>query len=299
MASSQQTVLVTGVAGIGAGFVQLQLEKGNKVFAVDRRQEVLDQLPSDNKGLLTKITADVGTEEGLLKIKETVKEVPINQVLCAAAVAPNDGEKPAPNLGLANLTHKALTDAIQTDVHGKVFLVKVLLSNLIAGFKTSGRKSRVFNLGAPFGDGPKPDGSFVVLPGWMTIGVSKAASKYAWESLKLELSQDPEGAKAAVLLGYGHPGLTESSITKDVKDFYPEGHILKKMVGGRLDAGDCHSGYESACLFSGVMEEAGDEEFEKETWGIAKIWGRKFGGCEGVKETSDVKGGLVIPSGGK
>jgi len=203
------------------------------------------------------------------------------------AVAPHDGTgKAFPNLGLANITFDALSDSINTEVHGKVLLVKVLLQNLIDGFESSGKKSRVMNIGAPFGDGPKPDGSFMVIPGWMTLGTAKAASAYVWESLKKELSFTP-GAKDAIALGYGHPGMTESSITKNAAETYPDSYPLKKMVASRLTAGNMHTGDESAALFNGVMEQTTDEEFENETWNVAKMFAKNFDGVN-VKATPDV-----------
>ena len=36
------TALVTGVSGIGSGYVKIILEKGGKIFAVDRKQSALD-----------------------------------------------------------------------------------------------------------------------------------------------------------------------------------------------------------------------------------------------------------------
>lgn len=145
------TALVTGVSGIGSGYVKIILEKGGKIFAVDRKQSALDDLPENPN--LVKILADIGTKEGLAAVGTAVGDAPLNYVLCAAAVAPNDGTgKAAPNMGLPNLTFDLLDDAIKTDVHGKIFLVKELLANLIAGFESSGKKSRVINIGAPFGE---------------------------------------------------------------------------------------------------------------------------------------------------
>jgi NAD(P)-dependent dehydrogenase (short-subunit alcohol dehydrogenase family) len=290
--TSTPTALVTGISGIGAGYIKICLEKGLRVFAVDRKQSALDDLPTDPN--LVKILADVGTKEGLTKVGEVVGDEPLNYILLAAAVAPNDGTgKAAPNMGLSNLTYDLVDDAIRTDVHGKVFLVKELLSNLIAGFESSGKKSRVMNIGAPFGDGPKPDGSWMVIPGWMTMGVSKAASKYVWESLKMELKFTP-GGKEAILLGYGHPGLTESSITKEAARDYPDSHPLKGMVNARMSSGAYHTRDESAALFNGVFEQTTDEEFEAENWTVVKMYGSNFEGVE-VKETPDVSAGIVLP----
>lgn len=150
------------------------------------------------------------------------------------------------------------------------------------------------NIGAPFGDGPKPDGSFMVIPGWMTLGTAKAASAYVWESLKKELSFTP-GAKDAIVLGYGHPGLTESSITKNAAETYPDSYPLKKMVTSRFAAGTAYTADESAALFNGVMEQTTDEEFENETWNVTKMFIKNFDGIT-VKETPDL-GGLTLPTG--
>ena len=286
------TALVTGVSGIGAGYVRLHLEKKNKVFAVDRLQSALDALPVEDN--LIKILADVGTKEGLLKIGQAVGDTPINHVLLAAAVAPNDGTgKASPNFGLANLTFDLVDDAIRTEVHGKIFLVKTILPNLIAGFKAAGKKSRVMNIGAPFGDKPKPDGKMMAIPGWMTIGIAKAATKYAWDSLQLEMSRDP-ASDEAIVLGYGHPGLTETSITRDAVAFYPKAYPLQKMCEKRLSSGDVHTSDEAASLFNAVMEQVGDEEFAKETWNIVKMFGMNFDGVD-VKKTSDVASGIELP----
>ena len=76
------TGLVTGVSGIGAGYVRIFLAKGQKIFAVDRLQSALDALGDDPN--LIKILADIGTKEGLAKIGQVVGETPVNYVLCAA-----------------------------------------------------------------------------------------------------------------------------------------------------------------------------------------------------------------------
>lgn len=282
-----KNVLVTGAAGIGAAFAKLCIDRGAKVvYVVDRDDQVLAALDkSKGPGEMVTISCDVGTKEGPDKIAAAIGDNELHFVLLAAACPKNL----AAGMGapIADMGWDDLDDMIRTDCHGKLFVVQKLLGNLKAARDAQdGQKSRVFSIGAPFSDGPKPDGTYMSIPGWAGFGAAKAACKWIHEGMAAEL-------KDIAAFGYGHPGLTKTPLIDIVAKDYNEGHLLYKMCNGRISKGDFHTAIEPARMFYSAMTATDDAEFSTTKWDIVKLFNR-FGLEQGAKEISDVKGGIKI-----
>jgi NAD(P)-dependent dehydrogenase (short-subunit alcohol dehydrogenase family) len=279
-----KNVVVTGCSGIGGAFAQVCLAQGaGKVFVVDRQESVFTGLDFTT-GNLVKVLCDVGTKEGPDAVSEAVGDLPIHYVFMCAACPKN-----VDDMGhrFTNIGYDDLDDMIKTDAHGKLFVVQRLQKNFQAVCDASNSKPRVFTIGAPFSDGPKPDGKYMVIPGWAGFGVAKAACKWVYEGMKVEMS-------ATASFGYGHPGFTKTPlIDKVVKDFSSD-HMLSKMCTKRISAQDYHTPVEAAKMFYAVMTATDDAEFCDCKWNIVKMY-QRFGKDLGAKEISDVKAGIAIP----
>lgn len=280
-----KNVVITGVSGIGGAFAQVCAAQGAaKVFCVDRAESAFAEIDLESDKFV-KVLCDIGSKEGPDAIAAAVGDTPIHFVFLTAACPTN-----VDNMGhrFTNITHEILDDMIRTDAHGKLFVVQRLLPNLQAVTDAEESKPRVFSIGAPFSDGPKPDGSYMVIPGWAGFGVAKAAATWVHQGMKTELS-------GTACFGYGHPGFTRTPLIEQAaKDFSPQ-HMLNKMCTKRMDAGDCHTPVEAAKMFYAVMTASDDAEFAGTKWNIVNMFNR-FGREQGAKETSDVKGGIKVPA---
>merc|ERR1712137_1277627 len=105
-------------------------------------------------------------------ISAAVGTTSINWVVLGAACPKNVGGMGA---SWATITRGELDDMMCTDVHGKMFVLQALATNL----KSAEPKARVFSIGVPFADGPMPDGTYKVIPGMAAFGAVKSAMKYA------------------------------------------------------------------------------------------------------------------------
>lgn len=271
--------LITGISGIGGALAKLMLKEGHKVFVVDRDAEALKKL--DDNANLVKIEADVGTDEGAKKIKAAVGDTALNFVVYAAASVANQDNRGAP---IGSITRENFQDMIQTSVYGKVFTTQLLSENLKKAGPT--KKARVFNVGVPFGDGPMPNGKYMCVPGWIGLGAAKAAAKYVWEGMKVECAD-------VALFGYGHPGLTKTSITTGVYDNWAKDMMISQMVTKRFEGKDFMTPDEPAALFWNVLTKTSDEDFQNVTWAINKMCA-EFPDVK-VTQTSDVAGGIKLP----
>ena len=145
----------------------------------------------------------------------------------------------------------------------------------------------MFSIGAPFSEGPKPTGDYMVIPGWAGFGVAKAAATWIHAGMKAEMG-------GTAIFGYGHPGFTKTPLIKQAMDEFSKEHMLNKMCTKRIGAGDFHTPLESARLFYAVMTSVNDEEFQSTKWNIVNSYSR-FGRAQGAKEISDVKAGIKVP----
>jgi hypothetical protein len=182
---------------------------------------------------------------------------------------------------------RTLSTQIKTDCHGKLFVVQSLLPNLQRVCDMEDNKPRVFSIGAPFSEGPKPDGNYMVIPGWAGFGVAKAAATWAHAGMKAEMS-------GTATFGYGHPGFTKTPLIHQAMTDFSQDHMLNKMCNKRIGAGDFHTPLESARLFYAVLTSVDDADFAGTKWNIVNSYGR-FGRAQGAKEISDVKAGIKVP----
>ncbi|CAD7962490.1 unnamed protein product [Amoebophrya sp. A25] len=274
-----KNVLITGVYGIGGALAMLCLEKGaEKVIAVDREQSSLDKL-ADHANLV-KVTADIGTKEGPKTIAAAAGNTPIHFVMLAAACPKNTAGM---GTNLTSISREDMEDMMNTDVYGKLFVCQAIGENL----KSAEPKARVFNLGAPFSDGPKPDGTYMVVPGWAGFGAAKAANKWIHEGMKADM-------KDWALFGYGHPGMTKSLLTDEFATKYDKAHPMAAMVSKRWEASDYHTPEETATVFYSIMTKTSDEDYQTGTWNVVRSY-TTFGQELGVKEIADVKAGIALP----
>ncbi|CAD7940621.1 unnamed protein product [Amoebophrya sp. A120] len=272
-------VLITGCSGIGGALATLCcLKEAEKVFVVDRAQKALDGV-KDHPNLV-KILADIGTKDGPKSIADAVGSAKIHYVLLGAA-APKNTSGTGHNL--KSISREDFDDMMNTDVHGKLFVMQALANNL-----GSEPKARVFNLGAPFSDGPKPDGTYMVVPGWGGFGAVKAANKWLHEGMKVDM-------KEQAIFGYGHPGMTKSLLTDEFAENYDKNHPMAAMVSKRWAAGDYHTPEETAAIFYSVFSKTSDDDFQTGTWSIVRSW-KEFGKDLGCKEIMDVNGGIPLPA---
>lgn len=279
-----KNVVVTGVAGIGGAFAQICAAQGAaKVFCVDRAETAFEGIDFTND-VYVKVVADIGTKEGPELIGRAVGNLPVHYIFLPAASPKNVDEM---GHRFSNITYEILDDMIHTDCHGKLFTVQKLLPNLQQVTDAGSAKPRVFSIGAPFSDGPKPDGNYMVIPGWAGFGVAKAAATWCHAGMKAELS-------GTAVFGYGHPGFTRTPLIEQaVNDFSPE-HLLNKMCQKRMGVTDYHTPVESAKMFYAIMTATDDEEYTATKWSIVNSF-NKFGRDQGAKEISDVKAGIKIP----
>jgi len=242
-------VFITGVSGIGAGLAVLCLQKeAEKVVVVDRAQAALDGL-ADHANLI-KICADIGTAAGCEAITAAISSVAkIHFVLLGAAAPKNLG---GVGHNLKTITRGDFDDMMNTDVHGKLFVMQGIASKL----EGAEPKPRVFNLGAPFSDGPKPDGSYMVVPGWGGFGCVKAANKWLHEAMKMDM-------KDLANFGYGHPGMTKTILTDEFAEKYDKNHPMAQMVSKRWGSGDYHTPEEAATIFYSIFTKASDEDMQR------------------------------------
>merc|ERR1719453_131701 len=128
---SGKNVLITGISGIGGAFAKLCVaNNANKVYVVDRDAVALKKVVADAANdAIVPIDADIGLEDGVQKIKNTVADAPIHWVLlCAAA------PKQTSDMGhmLAEIGQEDFNDMMRTTVNGKLFVVQALIDNLKA-----------------------------------------------------------------------------------------------------------------------------------------------------------------------
>lgn len=279
-----KNVVITGVSGIGGALAQVCAAQGaSKVFCVDRAESAFANLDLDG-GVLVKVLCDIGTKEGPAQIAAAVGDLPVHIVFLAAASPKNVDDK---GHRFSNITYEIFDDMIKTDAHGKLFVVQALIPSLQKARDIEGKKSRVFSIGAPFSEGPKPDGEYMVIPGWAGFGVAKACATWTHAGMKAELGD-------VALFGYGHPGFTKTPLIHGAMTDFGDDHMLNKMCNKRIAANDYHTPLESARLFYAVLSTVEDEEFEKTKWNIVNTF-KRFGSEQGAKAISDVKQGIKVP----
>ena len=71
--------------------------------------------------------------------------------------------------------------------------------------------------------------------------------------------------------GYGHPGLTKTSLTESVANDYNKDLMIAKMICGRFEKDDFALPEDPANLFFTVMQKANDADYQDTTWSIDKM----------------------------
>merc|ERR1712023_574499 len=103
----------------------------------------------------------------------------------------------------------------------------------------------------------------MVFPGMGTFGASKAAVRWIHEAMKLEMAEIAD-------VGYGHPGVTRTSITEMFHDDLSEQHPMNGMIKKKFAADDYQKPAENAAMFYAVMSKATSEEYTEATWNLKK-----------------------------
>jgi len=119
------------------------------------------------------------------------------------------------------------------------------LQALASNLKSAQPKARVFNLGNPPSDGPKPDGTYMAIPGLCAFSAAKAAMKCMHDGMKVEMKELAD-------FGYGHPGLTRTSLTTAFHDKWSEKHPINGMMKKRFAEEDYFTPEESAAILYAV-----------------------------------------------
>jgi len=191
--------IVTGAGrGIGLELAKQLADNGYRVIAVDRVQDLLNQLPDSIEPPVDRVNADIGTPEGQNTVKQFIGAAPLH-VLAHIAHA----YKIAPLMKMDLASHR---DIQRSNIEAPIFLTQALLENI----KAANGACKIILVGAPVNDTYKP------VPTGGSLLMSKVAIRYIANILRKEM-------KNIAKIGYIEPGFTKTPFLEELAKQSTEG----------------------------------------------------------------------------
>lgn len=184
-------VIITGASsGIGKALTLALAEQGKNIYVVARNEANLLLLKKEFPQHIHVIAADVATQEGRNKIKESIPaHIKISHLVNNAGIM-------APSGYLESVDLAAWRYQMAVNVEAPLFLTQKLLPILDGG--------RILNISIY--------SSFKVLVGLGAYGISKAALNMLTEYLKIELK------KYQIVVGIVLPGIVDTNIQNQLSE---------------------------------------------------------------------------------
>lgn len=232
-------ILITGASsGIGRELTLILAKQGKSVYAVARNEANLLMLKEQFPQFIHVIAADVATEDGRNKIRDTI---PVNVKISHLV---NNAGIMAPSGYLESIDLTEWRYQMAVNVEAPLFLTTKLLSFLHGG--------KVLNLTIY--------ASFNVSVGLGSYGISKAALNMLTKYLQVELK------KYNIAVSSVLPGIVETNIQKQLpksKDI----PIMEKVEHLRTQ-GKMLSPKVSATFLTWLLLKTDNEQFSEKVWDI-------------------------------
>lgn len=235
----RECVVITGASsGIGRELALMLAHSGKSVVAIARNESLLITLKEQCPKFIDFIVADVGSEEGRNKIKNSIPaNVKISHLVNNAGIM-------SPSGYLENIDLSLWRYQWAVNVEAPLFLSSMLLPFLHGG--------RILNLTIY--------SSFQVSVGLGAYGISKAALNMLTKYLQVELK------KYKVAVGIVLPGIVDTDIQKQLpKD--KNIPILKKVEDLRAQ-GKMLPPKIAATFLSWLLFHTNSEQFSEKVWDI-------------------------------
>lgn len=220
----KKNIIITGASrGIGYETAKFCSESGHTVFAIARSTDKLSKLVEESSGDIIPVSADLGSDEGIIKISDTVQEVPGVDILIN-----NAGtliKKP-----FLETTTEEWQHHIDVNLMSVVKLIKALYPKFRPG-------SHIVNISSMGGF----QGS-MKFPGLSAYSTSKGALAILTETLSTEFARDQVavnclclGAVQTEMLHEAFPGYTAPVQSDEMAQFISEFALNShKYLNGKI-----------------------------------------------------------------
>ncbi len=190
-----KTILVTGAgSGIGRAISLLLLQKGSRIFAVDKNQQSLLELSEEagvSKEMLSVQAVDVADAQAVAGLPAVILQQfhELDGVINCAGII-------QPFIKIQNLSNEDIEKVMSVNFYGTLNMVRALLPHLLER-----PEAHIVNISSM--------GGFLPVPGQSVYGASKAAVKLLTEGLYAELMQ------TNVHVTVVYPGATQTNIAQN------------------------------------------------------------------------------------
>lgn len=230
-------VITGGGSGIGRALAIKLARMQKKTLVVGRRLPALRKTQSAFPELISTVSADITTEQGICEIEQALGDSSLkNCLINNAGIA-----DPMP---LSDLTHNSLNEHLNTNFTATTLLTQKLLPHLKGGRVLFISSGLAHNAG----------------PGMFAYGTSKAALYNGWKYWK---SEHPE-----IAFGIAQPGMVDTPIQTHLRNSTEQKLPMLEFFKSTHEQNQLLTAGTTANFLSWLLLNTTDDAFSNQEWNI-------------------------------